>query len=197
MVFSGLCAGLCYSFVIFYRGKFSEARIAVKEKEASPLLLDLGIQNVIRSRLTEHPDIFIQASAHLRAPQSATVKYALDLIRNGTATHGEFIEDIDLWGIVERKKLNLAVDKIDLHGRSDVIPEGGFGRNVQPLPLALSAMRKSDGWLHFRVANLNDLEITESLLRLTATSPDGMAFKERDLRSTLSSPVIFVRKIAQ
>jgi hypothetical protein len=155
----------------------------------------LAIQNVIRSRSAGHPDIFIQASAHLRSPNSADVKYVADLIRNGVTTHSELIEDIDLWGIVERKQLDLAVVKLDLGVSSGVIPEGGFSRNVQPLPSALSAMRKSDGWLHFRVANLSDLDITESLLRLTVTSPNAMEFTERDLKGTISGPLNFVRKM--
>lgn len=161
-----------------------------KDKGPTLLGLDLAVENIIRTRAGgslgrgQNADIFIQASARLRAPDFANVEYVADLIKNGVTTHSELIDDIGSWGIVERKHLD-----------AGVIPDGGLGRDVQPLPSALSAMRKSDGWLHFRVANLSDLEITESLLRLTAASPNGMVFTERDLKGTMFNPLIFRKKM--
>lgn len=165
-----------------------------KDKESTSLNLDLVIEAIVRTRTGgplgrwQHADIFVQVSAHLHAPHSAMIDYKLDLIRNGVTTQSCLIGDTGLWQFANRKRLDDAAARMTT---------GGLFQDAQRLDSSLSITGKSDGWLHFQIADKSDLEITESRLRLTGTSPSapGMACVERDLTGTMTSPLIFVKKV--
>lgn len=170
--------------------------ICTQQKEITSLNqrspeIDLSIEELVRHRSAgdiawQYADIFIQVSAHLHAPPSVLVKYAVDLVRGGTVTHTRLIDDVREWRIIDRnyyKQLSRGIVSNELH------------QDAQPLPSSLSVISKSDGWLHFQLEGLSDIEITKSKLRLTAASPHGMVYVEKDLAGTLIRPLIVQRRV--
>ena len=168
-------------------------RVAAEEALASiPLTLDLVIEAIARQRSAgvtkggwQHGDLFIQASAHLHTPSSVTVEYALDLIVDGVTTRAQPMNDLSLWHFARRQYLG-----------APMVAEALVFQEVPSLSSALSIHSKSDGWLHFQVADKSDAEITKSRLRLTATSPqrEGMGCMEKESVGAASARLIFREK---
>lgn len=151
-----------------------------------PFQADVVINGIVRLRSGgpegrwQYGDIFVQASAHLKSPQSIKVEYVAELIRHGIPTRARTIDDVSAWRIAERKDHSV--------GRK------GDYRDVLPLPASLSYKEKVDGWLHFQVDS-GDEEITNSQLRFTARTSDGAVVTERQLTGSFPSPLVIQRKL--
>jgi hypothetical protein len=147
----------------------------------------LAIEDITRTRSGgegerwQYGHLFIQASIHLQAPKKAEVTYVLELVRHGIVTPTKQLEDVRAWHFAEGVK----------HG----IGRKGEYRDMVPLGTSLSVMGQSDGWLHFQV-KMSDIDITNSRLRLRATTRSGMVQSEKDLIGTLFDRLIVERKIA-
>jgi hypothetical protein len=164
-----------------------------KDKTPESFALDVVIADIARHRSPgplskwQHADVFIQASVHLRAPKAANVLYAVDLIRNGNTTPTTQISDVGLWHFISKPHAR----HLGPNARED------FYQNAQPLESSLSAKRKRDGWLHFRVPDtVRDVDITNSRLRLTVTSADEIVYTEAELTGSLFRPLMFQRKLS-
>lgn len=158
-------------------------------RDASPEQFHIGlsIEGIVRTRTGgpmgrwQYADIFVQASAHLKNPPSIKVEYVADLIKHGVCVRARSVDDISAWHIAERKEYEL--------GRK------GEYRDVYPLTTSLSRREKVDGWLHFQV-DLDDLEVTNSCLRLTARGPRDAVVVERQLAGSFPGRLMIQRKSA-
>ncbi len=155
----------------------------------TPPEIELKIEDLVRHRTAgeldrwQYADIFIQASVYLRIPSSVQVEYALDLIIKGNTLRAELINDIHEWQVIEKSYFQ--------HLRS---ARNYFYKAMPPLETSLSNTKKNDGWLHFRIGILSDVEVTESRMRLNAASSNGLTYIERDLVGTLAGPLVVLRR---
>lgn len=139
MVVSGLCAVLCYSFLIFTKNPSSKsfaAKLQIQERCVSPCLdrLKPGIGH-----------IFLLADVELLDPKSAEVVYSLDLIKDGITYPAEWIRDVEEWRVLD-------------HGED----------RGPACPLAVDLVRggRIDGWLHFKVDTIGETELRGCTHRL-------------------------------
>jgi hypothetical protein len=155
--------------------------------------LALEIGNVINHRTgTEgnpyrYGDLFVQASVQLLHPSVIDVTYSAQIVFRGGVLDLEQLNDVGSWEVMER----------DYFKHPGLRPRSTYVTNITPLDSSLSNLRKSEGWLHFRIEGLTEHQIDERTLRLYAAI-DGRSWhvdEELAGHTVVRSALVVMRKL--
>jgi hypothetical protein len=151
------------------------AKFKLAALKASPPAIDVEMLELhaqaARSTLTSHTrnipidwDIFLRVKLTLRETQPIGVlEYQLSSVLHGNSIRADFVDDIQDWGLVTRKK-PIGVG-MTFHYTVTRLMQLVYKVEQRGVPV--------EGWLHFCVNGVHEKEIGATVYRLTVLTPNG------------------------